>query len=338
MAYAPQARSRKDFLKTAGVITGATIMGTGLAPHVAEAASSGNEEYVWVSADANLPLFVAHDHPALRQAGRELGVKVTIAGPNTADVPGMIAALEQVIARKPTGLLVVGWDPSALITPINRAIAAGIPVICDDADVPRSDRLAFVGTDWFSLGVAQATAMVKALKGKKGKVSLQGLIAQYIDQQAFSGFKSVAEPAGLTVLQPQDDKGDEATATSVASSIIQATPGLVGMAGFDSQSGAAIGLAVKEAGKAGKIVVTCVDAELQQLQLVKAGVITAAIGQKRELFTYQGVYTLHQIVHNTLKFTSDDKRAGIVPIPINYNTGTYTATLDNVDIFLKGKK
>jgi hypothetical protein len=43
-------------------------------------------------------------------------------------------------------------------------------------------------------------------------------------------------------------------------------------------------------------------------------------------------------VHNTLKFTSDDKRAGIVPIPINYNTGTYTVTLDNVDIFLKGKK
>jgi L-gulonate 5-dehydrogenase len=31
------------------------------------------------------PLFVAHDHPALRLVGEELGVKVTIAGPNSVD-------------------------------------------------------------------------------------------------------------------------------------------------------------------------------------------------------------------------------------------------------------
>jgi hypothetical protein len=39
--------------------------------------------------------------------------------------------------------------------------------------------------------------------------------------------------------------------------------------------------------------------------------------------------------NTTLKFTKDDKAAGVVGIPINYNTGTYTVTKENVDLFIK---
>jgi ABC-type sugar transport system substrate-binding protein len=297
--------------------------------------SFANEEYVWLSANSNLPLFVAHDHPALHQVGRDLGVRVTIAGPNSIDIPGLVGAIEQTIARRPAGLMVVGWDPSALVPPINKAIESGIPVVCVDADVPASKRFAFVGTDWFDLGVRQAEAMVKALAGKRGKVALLGLIDQVIDQQAFNGFRSVAEKAGLVCMEPQHDKGNQAEATRVAAAILQAHPDLLGMAGFDSESGPGFGQAIKEAGKAGKIVATCVEAEAQHLSLVREGVLTAAVGQKRELFTYMGVKALFEANHSTLKFTSDDRKAGVVPIPINYNTGTYTVTKENVDLFTK---
>src|ERR1700723_1561697 len=148
--------------------------------------ASFHKEKVWRSANANLPLFVAHYHPALRLAGETLGVKVTIAGPNSVDIRGLVEAVEQTTARKPAGMMVVGWDPSALIPAINGAIEAGIPVVCVDADVPNSKRYAFIGTDWFDLGVRQAEAMVKALNGKKGKVALLGLLEQTIDQQAFA--------------------------------------------------------------------------------------------------------------------------------------------------------
>src|SRR5258705_5593599 len=90
--------------------------------------SFANEEYVWLSANANLPLFTTHDHPALRLAGQELGVKVSIAGPSSVDIPQLIAAIEQTTARKPAGMMVVGWDPSALVPSINAAMDAGIPV------------------------------------------------------------------------------------------------------------------------------------------------------------------------------------------------------------------
>ena len=301
----------------------------------ADKTSYADEEYVWLSANSNLPLFTAHDHPALRLVGEELGVKVQIAGPNSIDIPGLVASIEQTAARRPAGMMVVGWDPSALVPPINKAVESGVPVVCVDADVPVSKRLAFIGTDWYDLGVRQGEAMVKAVAGKRGKVALLGLIEQAIDQQAFAGFRSVIQKAGLTPLEPQQDKGNQAEAARVAAAIIQAHSDLVGMAGFDSESGPGMGQAIKEAGKAGKILATCVDAEEQHLRLVKEGVLTAAVGQKRELFTYIGVKALFEVRHSKLRFTSDDKAAGVIPIPVNYNTGTYTVTRENVELFLK---
>jgi ribose transport system substrate-binding protein len=301
------------------------------------AAHSPDEEYVWLSANAHLPLFVAHDHPALFRVGEELGVRVTIAGPDTIDIPALVAAIEQTAARRPSGMMVVGWDPSALIPAINAAVDSGIPVVCVDADVPGSRRMSFIGTDWHDLGVRQGEAMVRALGSAKGRIAMLGLIEQAIDQQAFAGFRSVVERSGLTVVEPQQDKGNQAEAARVAAALIQAHPDLVGMAGFDSESGPGMGQAIKESGHAGRIVATCVEAEEQHLHLLKEGVLTALIGQKRELFTYQGVKALDEIVHARLAFTADDRRAGIAPVPVRYDTGTYTVTRENVDLFLDRK-
>ena len=64
------------------------------------------------------------------------------------------------------------------------------------------------------------------------------------------------------------------------------------------------------------------------------GVLTACVGQKRGLFTYVGVQALFEVNRARLKFTNDDLKAGVSPIPVNYNTGTYTVTKDNVQCFL----
>jgi ABC-type sugar transport system substrate-binding protein len=336
--------TRRDVLVLGGGMAAGAALSTFVSPErgaggpgrAAARGPSGDEEYVWVSANAHLPLFVAHDHPALFQVGQELGVRVTIAGPDTVDIPGLVAAVEQTAARRPAGMMVVGWDPSALIPAIDRAVASGVPVVCVDADVPGSRRLAFIGTDWRDVGVRQAEAMVRALRGRRGRVALLGLIEQTIDQEAFAGFRSVAERVGLTVMEPQPDRGNQAEAARVAAALIQAHADLVGLAGFDSESGPGIGQAVREAGRAGQIVATCVDAEAQHLRLVQAGVLTACVGQKRELFTYYGVKALYDYVHATLRLTPDDRRAQIVPLPVNYNTGTFTVTRDNVGVFLGG--
>lgn len=333
--------SRREILRHTGIVASfgalASLPGCGRSRDVGVGRDTGDysdEEYVWISANSNLPLFVAHDHSALKVAEQAFGVKTSIAGPDTIDIPGLIAAIEQAAARKPAGMMVVGWDPEAMIPIINQVIDQGIPVVCVDADVPKSKRLSFIGTNWYDLGVRQGEAMVKALDGRKGKVALLGLIEQAIDQQAFEGFRSIAVPAGLDCMEPLQDEGKQSKAYEVTSGVLQANPELVGMAGFDSESGPGMGQAIKEAGRAGKVIATCVEAEQQHLELLRDGILTACIGQKRGLFTYVGVQALFEVNRARLEFTQDDQQAGVVPIPVNYNTGTYTVTKDNVQYFL----
>ncbi|MBI5771384.1 MAG: substrate-binding domain-containing protein [Verrucomicrobia bacterium] len=337
--------TRRSLLRTATLGAGATLLAScekagpvAAAPSSAPGASAAhaNEEYVWLSASTGLPLFTRHDQPALRLAAEELGVKASIAGPSGVDIPGLVAAVEQTTARRPAGMMVVGWDASALVPCINAAVDAGIPVICVDADVPASRRLAFIGTDWDEIGMRQGEAMVKALGGRRGKVALLGLIDQEIDQKAFAGFRRVVGQAGLSCLDPQHDKSNTAEATRIAAGILQGTPDLVGFAGFDSESGPGIAQAIKEAGRAGRVVATCVEAEEAHLRFLKEGVLTACIGQKRELFTYLGLRTLFDANHAKLRFTKNDRAAGVRPVPSSCNTGTYTVTRENVDHFLAG--
>lgn len=341
--------NRREAIKVTGAVVGSALIGavagcerkSTSAP--ADAATNAgvtrsDEEYVWVSAHAHLPLFTAYDHPALFQIGRELGVRVTIAGPDTVDIPQLVATIEQVAARRPAGIMVVGWADSALAPAINQAVDMGIGVVCVDADVPSSRRASFIGTDWREIGIIQGREMLKALGGRKGKVAMIGLIDQFIDQLAFDGFRSVLVPAGLTVLEPVHDSGTPSEAARVATGLLLSHPDLVGIAGFDSESGPGIGQALKELGRAGKVVATTVEAEAQVLRYIQEGIITAGIRQKRELFTYQGVKALYELRHATLRFTPDDRRAGIAPIPVHYSTGVIPVTKDNVEFFVKAAK
>lgn len=292
-----------------------------------------NEEYVLINNMTTLPFFVNHDNKALESAGKSLGVKTSVVGPADNNIQAMIDAFEQTIARRPAGIMVIGWDESALIPMINKAIDAGIPTITVDADVPKSKRLAYIGTNWYQLGLRLGNAVVKVTDGK-GKVAMLGLIGQANMDQAYKGFREViAKNPGMQIVTLEDDKGDEAEAARITSAILQKYPDLAVCAGFDSGA-AGIGTGIKEAGKAGQVKLVMNNIEPQQLQLIQDGVAQYAVGQKRELFTYYGLKLLYDMNHSPIKFSSDDKKAGVTPIPDNIDTGFIEVNKQNIGYFL----
>src|SRR5215831_13744377 len=120
-----------------------------MAPAFAQESSFGpkdaKEVYYWVSNKVNLPLFVKYDYPGAKLIADLLKVRVQFAGPTDFDIPGFIAAVDQVCAQKPAGVSVRGgWDPS-LTESVMKCLALGVPTTVDDGDLPDSGRLAYIG-------------------------------------------------------------------------------------------------------------------------------------------------------------------------------------------------
>lgn len=295
---------------------------------------SPTEEYVMVTTAINLPLYVNHDQAAFKKWGEKMGVKISILGPSEWDVPAQIATLEQVITGKPAGLLVNGTDPGIALA-IKKAVAAGIPTMVYDSEIPNSDRHCFIGSDWYEMGRLQGERMVKIIGGK-GKVACMGILGLENMEAGFRGLQDVLKKyPGITYLGKYDDKANVEAAAKITADLLAANPDMAGIAGFDSNSGPGMALSVKEAGKAGKVKLTTVDAEPEHLKLVKEGVIDYLVGQKRELFTWLGAQFLFDMRHKTLQISGNDAMAGVVPVPKTIITGSIEIDKSNVDIFLQ---
>ena len=309
-----------------------------VAPASAQESSFGPDDakytYYWISNKANLPLFVQYDYVGMKRIAEELGVKVIVAGPTDFDVPGFIAAVDQVCAQKPSGVSVVGgWDPS-LTESVKKCMQLGVPTVVDDGDLPDSGRLAYIGTNWTQVGVAQAKKMMEMLPDG-GKLGMMSIINAGNMREAVAGFTAYIEANGggkYEIVANQDDGGDAQKAAQVTAAIMAANPDIAGLAGFDSESGAGIVTALREAGKnPGDIKVTAMEQTPDFFKTAKEGWVDGIVVQNRELFIYYAVKLLHDFNTNTLKSAGLSAADGGRPIPDTVDTGVLLVTKDNVD-------
>lgn len=76
-------------------------------------------------------------------------------------------------------ILSIGPSDSDALTPyIDKAVDAGIPVLCFDTDAPDSKRIGFVGTDNYEAGRALGEELGKALNGKGTVICETGVVSQ----------------------------------------------------------------------------------------------------------------------------------------------------------------
>ena len=125
------------------------------------------EEYVVLGISTGVEYWNA-TREGLKDVCAELGVKGTFDGPQSQNPEQQANTMDQIIARNPAGILIAPGNPDTLLPYINKAIDAGIPVICIDTDAPKSKRIAYFGTSNFDAGVTGARILAKAImEGKK---------------------------------------------------------------------------------------------------------------------------------------------------------------------------
>lgn len=298
-----------------------------------QAAKQSDELYIEVSALGNLDYF--YDHKlGMQEVGKFLGVKTQYVGPADYDMNAMVAAFEQAIAKKPAGIVVVGFD-SVLNPIVDKAIGKGIPVVAVDADLPGSKRIAFVGTGNYQAGM-QGGAKLASLIGGKGKVAIMTKPGQSNLEERVAGYKAaLAKYKEIEVVQVADTQSDPIVAAQAASALLQKYSDLAGIACVEAAGGSGAATAVKEAGKVGKVKIVSMDRGNEVLNGIKEGVISASIAQKTAMMPFYAVQIMYNLKHTNVKITSDNKKAGITTAPLVVDTGTIVVDKTNYQLFLR---
>ena len=289
--------------------------------------------YIMVSALGANAYFTDHKL-GLKLAGEHMGVQTEYKGPSDLNMQSMIQAIELAVARKPGGILVIGFEES-LNDAVNNAMDAGIPVVVLDSDLPNSNRVAFVGTGNYSAGYTGGKQLGE-LVGGRGKVALLTRVGQSNLQERIRGYRdALGEFPGIEIVRVADTKSEIPLAAQVASAVLAAIPDLVGFGCVESAGGVGCATALKESGNAGKIKVVAMDRDNDILAYINEGVINATVVQQTALMPYYGLKILYQMNHHEIPISNDNAAAGVTGVPRVIDTGTVLVDASNCQLFMR---
>ncbi len=177
----------------------------------------------------NNPVFEITRQGAEDKAKALGNVKVEWVGPSTADAAAQSQIIDDLVTRQVDGIVLSANDATALDPSIDRAVAAGVPVMTWDADAPKSKRLTNIGIDQKAAGRRAGELMAKQLKDG-GKIAvLQGTPGALNLEQRLEGFKEgIASNPKLEIVSVDPNFDDVQKAVEIVEQRINATPDLDG--------------------------------------------------------------------------------------------------------------
>jgi ribose transport system substrate-binding protein len=273
--------------------------------------------------------FYADAERGCKEEAAKIGAECLFTGPAQLDDAEQGRIVRDLITKKVTGISIAPNNAESISNVISSALAAKIPVITFDSDAPKSQRIAFVGTNNEAAGVSAGEAFAKSLpNGGSYAVLTGGLSAQNLNDR-IKGFKSKLDDKFKEVSgSPFACNDDSSLCIQLIQDILAKNPKLDGIfysGGWPMFAPEAYIRAVKSRAadiKSGKFVVVSFDTLPAQLKLLKDGYATTLIGQR-------------PFAMGTGSIDDLDKLSKGETVPPVTDTGVDVVDASNVATFLK---
>ncbi len=226
------------------------------------------------------------------RAAADYGVEITFEGPESeTQVDKQLDMLQAALAKNPQAIALAALDSKSATPYLEKAEAAGIPVVGFDSGVDSPIVKTTAATDNYAAAGLAADKMAELIGGK-GKV---GLIVH--DQTSQTGVdrrdgfvnRLKEKYPEIEVVPVQYGEGDHAKSTEAAKAIMTANPDIKGMFGANEGSIAGIINAAKELNKVGKLTIIGFDSGKLLLDAIKADIVAGAITQDPVGIGYKAV-------------------------------------------------
>lgn len=228
-------------------------------------------------------------------AGEEYGVQVEWNGAaSETDYTRQIQILDSFISRRVDGIAVAATERKALLSSLDRAAAANIPVTVFDSSIDGENYMSFLATNNYEAGQMAARTLGRLLEGKGNVAVLMHTPGSGSTMDRERGFTEAlqSEFPGIKVVASQYGQSDRSKAMAAAENILTAHPGLNGIFASSEPSSVGAALAIKSRNLAGKVRLLAFDSSDGMIEDLKAGVIDAMVVQDPFRMGHDAVKTL----------------------------------------------
>jgi len=304
------------------------------------------ERYIFVAFNTGLPYWQEAE-AGFKDAAKQMGVKFELTGPAVFSPEDELAAFQQAVSQKPSGILLAASGAELFRSPINSAVEQGIPVICMDADSPESKRILFIGTDNFRAGQESGSRMGELLKGKGNLVVVTNFGLFNLDGRLRGVEEALKKFPGMKITQTINDSSDSRYAYDAISALMESKEKPDGIICLEASGGAGSADALHRLDLASKIPIVAFDKDPETLDWIQRGAIAATVVQKPYVMSYYGLKFLDDLHHNAVHEFKDSKTAPDTwtwgppklpwtrwpPMPAFVDTGTAFVDKNNISAF-----
>ena len=209
-------------------------------------------------------------------AAKTLGVKVIQYVPTKPDsIPEQLSQVEDVIVKKPDAIVFIPVDYKALVPAVEKINAAGIPVTNITDRSAGGNFVAFVGADDYSIGLAIARRLLKAIGGKGNVIILEGVKGSLTSTNRVRGFNdALKENPDVKLLASQPANFQRLNALQVMENLIQSFPSIDGVLAANDPM--AVGALEALEGANRKALVVGINGSREAVELIKSGKLLAS--------------------------------------------------------------
>jgi ribose transport system substrate-binding protein len=231
-------------------------------------------------------------------------LSVTFLGAQSeSNINEQINIVESAIDRGVKAIVLAPSDVAALVPVVEKAKAAGIPVVIIDSALEGSEDnyVSFLATDNDAAGRACAERLIADVKAKTGSDTGNIAIMSYVagvgsEIGRVGGFTDYIEKnSNLTIVTTQYSNADMPTALNQTTNVLAANPDLVGIFGANEPTAIGMARAIAQAGLAGEIVAIGFDGNSVLADFVRDGTLQAIAVQSSYNMGYLGVMTAYQV-------------------------------------------
>jgi ribose transport system substrate-binding protein len=252
------------------------------------------------------------------------GVKLSVLAPEReVNIDQQVAILENQITRRVSALAVAPAGASEVLPVLERARAAGIPVLIVDTDINWPSKLSYIGADNQRAGRIAGEFIVGAIGGKGQVAVIRGILGVATHEDRLAGFReAIAKAPGIDCVAVQPANSERALGMSVMENILTSHPDLRAVFATNDQMALGAVEAIAARNLTGRVAVVGVDATSEAVRAVQAGRLTADVAMHPELLGSRAV-------------EAAIKAARGEPVAKRIDTGETLVTKENAGQFLR---